>query len=317
MHFPERVKIAEVGPRDGLQSLGKWIETDAKVAMIDRLSEVGFPTIEVTGFVHPRFIPALRDAEEVCARIRRRPGTVYRALVPNARGAERALPAKLDELLGLITVSETYLRKNQNMTPDEAVEQASAAFRIADGAGLGYVQAVGVALWCTYEGMIPDDRSIAIVGRLRNAGIRRFYIAGSSGMEDPRQVGRVFGKLADAHPDCEFGYHVHNLSGMATGNILAALDAGASFIEGAICGIGGGVALPAAIGSVGNFPTEDLVTMLSEMGIDTGVDAIAVQEAARDVAKILKITPRSHTGAGATRHNVMEQSRTNPQTHAA
>jgi hydroxymethylglutaryl-CoA lyase len=107
MHFPDQVLVAEVGPRDGLQSLGKWVETDAKVAMIDRLTDAGLPVIEVTGFAHPRVIPNLRDAEEVCARIRRRPGTVYRALVPNARGAERAVPAKLDELLGLITVSET------------------------------------------------------------------------------------------------------------------------------------------------------------------------------------------------------------------
>ena len=316
MHLPDKVRIVEVGPRDGLQSLGKWIETDVKVAMIDRLSAVGFPTIEVTGFVHPRFIPALRDAEEVCARIERRPGITYRALVPNARGAERALPAKLDELLGLITVSETYLRKNQNMTTDEAVEQAASSFRIADGAGLAYVQAVGVALWCTYEGVIPDERSVALVGRLRNAGIRRFYIAGSSGMEDPRQVGRVFGKLARAHPDCEFGYHVHNLSGMATANILAALDAGATTIEGAICGIGGGVALPSAIGSVGNYPTEDLVTMLDLMGIGTGLDPAAVRAAAVDVASLIDVEPRSYAGAGATRETVMERSLTHPETRS-
>ena len=259
----------------------------------------------------------MRDVEEVCARIRRQPGTVYRALVPNARGAERALGSKLDELLGLITVSETYLRKNQNMTTDEAVEQAAASFRIADGAGLGFVMAVGVALWCTYEGIIADERSVGLVGRLRNAGIRRFYIAGSSGMEDPRQVNRVFGKLRDAYPDCEFGYHVHNLAGTATANILAALDAGAAFIEGAICGIGGGVALPSAIGSVGNFPTEDLATLLGEMGIETGVEPRAVQDAAHDVARLLDIEPRSHTGAGATREMVMARAKGRSQMDAA
>jgi hydroxymethylglutaryl-CoA lyase len=136
-------------------------------------------------------------------------------------------------------------------------------------------------------------------------------------MEDPRQVGRVFCKLTDAYPDCEFGYHVHNLSGMATANILAALDGGATTIEGAICGIGGGVALPSAIGSVGNFPTEDLVTMLGLMGIETGLDPLAVQAASADVARILDIAPRSHTGAGATRETVLAQSRTHPQMHAA
>ena len=301
MHFPDSVRVAEVGPRDGLQSLGTWIETDAKVSMIDRLSAAGLPVIEVTGFVHPKVIPALRDAEEVCARIQRRAGTIYRALVPNARGAERALSSNLDELLGLITVSETYLRKNQNMTIDEAVEQAAAAFRIADGAGIGFVMAVGVALWCTYEGIIPDDRVLGLVGRLRRAGITRFYIAGSTGLEDPRQVNRVFGKLRDAYPICEFGYHVHNLAGTASANVLAALDAGVTFIEGAICGIGGGIALPAGIGSVGNFPTEDLVTMLDEMGIVTGLAPSEVQAAARDVAAILGITPHSRTGNGVSR----------------
>lgn len=317
MHFPDQVLVAEVGPRDGLQSLGKWIETDAKVAMIDRLSQAGLPVIEVTGFVHPRVIPDLRDAEEVCARIQRRPGTVYRALVPNARGAERALPAKLDELLGLITVSETYLKKNQNMTTDEAVAEAAGAFRIADAAGMGFVMAVGVALWCTYEGTIADERVLGLVGRLRNEGITRFYIAGSTGLEDPRQVNRVFGKLADAFPDCTFGYHVHNLAGTATANILAALDAGAAFIEGAICGIGGGIAMPTTTGSVGNFPTEDLVTMLDEMGIRTGLDPAEVLAAAHDVASILDIAPRSHRAGGSTRAGLMDQARLNPRHHPA
>lgn len=317
MHFPDQIVVSEVGPRDGLQSLGKWIETDAKVAMVDRLSEAGLPVIEVTGFAHPRVIPDLRDAEEVCARIRRRPGTIYRALVPNARGAERAIPAKLDELLGLITVSETYLKKNQNMTVEEAVAEAASAFRIADAAGIGFVMAVGVALWCTYEGTIEDERVVALVGRLRNEGITRFYIAGSTGLEDPRQVNRVFGKLGDEFPDCRFGYHVHNLAGTATANILAALDAGASFIEGAICGIGGGIAMPTTIGSVGNFPTEDLVTMLDEMGIRTGLDPVEILAAARDVAAMLDIEPRSHRAAGATRAGLLAQARRHPRNHPA
>ena len=116
IRFPDEVKVVEVGPRDGLQSLPRWVETADKVRMVDRLSAVGFPVIEVTGFVSPRAIPNLRDAEEVFERIARRPGTVYRALVPNARGAQRAAAAKVHEMLGLITVSRTYLKKNQNMT---------------------------------------------------------------------------------------------------------------------------------------------------------------------------------------------------------
>lgn len=301
MHLPDRIDIVEVGPRDGLQSLGRWISTETKIAMIDRLSAAGLPTIEVTGFVHPAVIPDLRDAEEVCAGISRRPGTIYRALVPNARGAERARGAGLDELLGLITVSRTYLRKNQNMARDHAIEQAGQAFRIADAAGMRFVMAVGVALWCTYEGTIPDEDTLQVVSSLRRAGITRFYLAGSTGLEDPRQVNRIFGKLADAHPDCRFGYHVHDLAGTAAANILAALDAGASFIEGAICGIGGGIALPPGIGSVGNYPTEDLVTLMAEMGIDTGLDPAALAQVAQDVAALIGVTPQSRTGRGISR----------------
>jgi hydroxymethylglutaryl-CoA lyase len=313
MKLPDRITISEVGPRDGLQSLDKWIDTDTKVAMIDRLSRAGLPVIEVTGFTRTSVIPNLRDAEEVCARIQRRPGTVYRALVPNVRGCERALGSRLDELLGLITISETYLRKNQNMTLDQAVEQGIECFRTADAAGVGFVMAVGVALWCTYEGPIPPEKTIGVMKRLRNGGIKRFYIAGSMGMEDPRQVGAMFRRLGEELPDCEVGYHVHNLSGWGTANVLAAVDAGATFIEGSICGIGGGIAMPTSVAGVGNLPTEDLVAMFDAMGVRTGVDPAEAVAAAREIAAMLEIEPRSHAANVGTRAELLEQGRTHPR----
>src|SRR5882762_11947580 len=124
LKLPKNIVVAEVGPRDGLQSFPRWIDTDTKIAMIDRLSDLGLPVIEASNFAHPKVIPHLRDAEEVFQRIKRRPGTVYRALVPNPRGAQRAARVRVDEMLGLITISATYLRHNQNMTTDEAVAQA-------------------------------------------------------------------------------------------------------------------------------------------------------------------------------------------------
>ena len=315
LHLPERIVIAEVGPRDGLQSLDRWVDTDTKVAMIDRLSAAGFPVIEVTSFTRSTVVPHLKDAEEVCGRIARRPGTVYRALVPNARGAERALDAKLDELLGLITVSETYLRKNQNMSLDEAVEQGIRCFRTADAAGVGFVMAIGVALWCAYEGRIPEDKTVGLVRRFRDAGIRRFYIAGSMGMEDPVQVGAMFRRLGDEFADCEFGYHVHNLSGAGTANVLAAFDGGASFIEGSICGIGGGIAMPTSVASVGNLPTEDLVALFESMGVRTGVDPEEAVAAAREIAALLGIEPRSHAAQVGTRAELLAQGRDHPRHH--
>ena len=128
--LPKTMVVAEVGPRDGLQSFSRWVDTDTKVRMIDLLSDLALPVIEVSSFAHPKVVPHLRDAEEVFARIKRRPGTVYRALVPNARGAERGAKARVDEMLGLITISETYTRKNQNMTTDQAIAQNLESFAI-------------------------------------------------------------------------------------------------------------------------------------------------------------------------------------------
>jgi hydroxymethylglutaryl-CoA lyase len=160
-------------------------------------------------------------------------------------------------------------------------------------------------MWCAYEGRIPEERVLNILGKFRNAGMRRFYLAGSLGMEDPRQVSELFGRVLDKHSDIEVGFHVHNLAGTGIANVLAALDAGASFIEGAICGIGGGIAMPKTIASVGNLATEDIVHMLNEMDIATGVETAEIAAASRDVAKLLGIEPGSHTAHVGTRADVM------------
>jgi hydroxymethylglutaryl-CoA lyase len=310
--LPGRILIAEVGPRDGLQSLDRWVETDVKVRMVDCLSELGMPIVEVSSFAHPDAVPNLRDAELVFARIRRKPGVVYRGLVPNARGALRAVEAKVGEMLGLITVSATYTRMNQNMTLDEAIEQNLLAFHIAEANAIPFAVALGMAFWCAYEGLIAEEQVIKVVRRLHDEGIRRFYLAGSLGMEDPAHVNRLFVQLRKQFPDAAFGFHVHNLSGMATANILAALDAGVQWLESAICGIGGGTSMPTNLGSVGNFPTEDLVTMLSEMGIETGVESEKAVVVSREIAALLGIEPRSHRANGATRAAVMKMGHTDP-----
>lgn len=305
LDLPERITVVEVSPRDGLQSLPAPVDTETKVRMIDRLSQAGFAIIEVTGFAHPKRIPNLADAEEVCRRIRRRPGTVYRGLVPNARGAQRAASCELDEMLGLVVVSPTYLAKNQNMTLDVAIEQAIEAFHIAENAEQRYVVALGMAMWCPYAGTIPDDDVVAVVRRLRSAGIRNYYLAGSMGLEDPRQVGRLFRFLGARFHDCSFGYHVHDLSGNAPANILAALDSGVSWIESAVCGLGGGIAMPNGVGRVGNFPTEDLVLLLEQMDVRTGLDAAEIIRCAQDVAGLLRVSIESHAGTGNTREAVL------------
>lgn len=315
LSLPDSITVVDVSARDGLQSFDRWVDTDVKVALVDRLSQVGFPVIEVTNFAHPRVIPHLRDAEEVMERIWRKPGVVYRAQAPNPRGAHRAVAARAQEILGLITASETYNLKNQNMTLAGGVDAAIAAFRIADAAHTPFVMAIGMAMFCAYEGRIAESQVLDLVAQLRNGGITRYYYAGSLGMEDPGHVNRLIRMTLDRFPDLEVGFHVHNLAGNGLANVVAALDAGASFIEGSICGIGGGIMMPTTIGSVGNLATEDLVHLLNEMGIVTGItteDAIA---AAWDVARLLDITPRSYVTANGTRAQVMADARKHARSH--
>jgi hydroxymethylglutaryl-CoA lyase len=307
--------VVDVSARDGLQSFHRWVDTDVKVAMVDRLSKVGFPTIEVTNFAHPRVIPHLRDAEEVMERISRRPGITYRAQAPNARGAQRAVAAKTEEILGLITASETYNLKNQNMTLARGIEAAIETFRVSDAAQIPFVMAIGMAYFCAYEGIIPEDRVLHIVERLRDGGIKRFYFAGSLGVEDPRHVNRLIRRTLDRFADVEIGFHVHNLAGNGMANIVAALDAGATFIEGSICGVGGGIMTPTTMGAVGNLATEDIVNLLNQMGVDTGLSTEAVVAAAQDIAKLLDITPQSHVTAAGTRESIMHNAQSHGRAH--
>jgi hydroxymethylglutaryl-CoA lyase len=315
LSLPKSATVVEVGPRDGLQSLDKWIETDRKIAMIDRLSAAGFPVIEVTSFAHPRVVPMLRDAEEVVARIARRPGTVYRALVPNKRGALRAVGTDIDEILGLMTVSARYMAKNQNMTVDEAIDTGGDCFRVADEAGRAFIMALGMSFFCPYEGVIPMENTLGCVARLRNLGIRRFYLAASTGMEDPRHINALFRRAFDRFPDCEFGFHLHEKMGLASANLTAALDAGVTMVEGSICGIGGGIAFPGGSGSTGNLPTEDIVHFLNVMGIETGIETGDALAAARDVAAIAGIPMASRLAAIGTREDATRRGQETPAVH--
>jgi hydroxymethylglutaryl-CoA lyase len=317
LSLPEKATVVEVGPRDGLQSLGHWVDTDHKVAMIDCLSDAGFPVIEVTSFAHPNVVPMLIDAEEVLERIKRRPGTVYRALVPNKRGALRAVETDIDEILGLMTVSESYLAKNQNMTLDEAIEAGGACFRVADEAGRAFIMALGMSLFCPYEGVIDPQRTLSCVARLRKLGVQRFYLAASTGMEEPRQVNELFRRAFEQFPDCEFGFHVHEKMGLASANLIAALDAGVVMVEGSICGVGGGIAFPGGTGSVGNLPSEDIVSFLNEMGIETGIETADALVAARTIGDLIGIPVNSHLAAVGTRADINLLGQNNPAAHPA
>ena len=296
MEFPKRIKVIEVGPRDGLQSLNKWIPTKDKIKMINLLSIANFPVIEVSSFAHPKVVPMLNDAEKVFEQINRHTGIVYRALSPNLKGTFRAVETGMvDEILGLLTVSETYSLKNQNMTLDDAINEASKSFKLCEKSDVNFVMAIGVAFYCPYDGLISNEKILSVVKRLYDKGIRRVYLAASTGMENPSNINYVFNKTRDKFPDLDCGFHVHDRIGMAATNMFSALDAGATSVEGSICGIGGGIAMPHGTGDYGNLPTEDIVTMLNRSNIETQLDTKLVHETAEKISSLLKINSKSRT----------------------
>ena len=296
MKFPKKIKVIEVGPRDGLQSLNKWIPTQDKIKMVNLLSSANFPVIEVSSFAHPKVVPMLKDVEKVFEQINRKTGIVYRALSPNLKGTFRAVETKMvDEILGLLTVSETYSLKNQNMTLDDAINEAGKSLKLCEKYDVNFVMAIGVAFYCPYDGLISNEKILSVVKRLYDKGIRRVYLAASTGMENPSNINYVFNKTRDKFPDLDCGFHVHDRIGMAATNMFSALDAGATSVEGSICGIGGGIAMPHGTGDYGNLPTEDIVTMLNRSNIETLLDTKIVHETAQKIASLLKINCNSRT----------------------
>ena len=296
MKFPKKIKVIEVGPRDGLQSLNKWIPTQDKIEMINLLSSAKFPVIEVSSFAHPKVVPMLNDVEKVFEQINRHTGIVYRALSPNLKGTSRAIETRMvDEILGLLTVSETYSLKNQNMTLDDAINEAGKSFKLCEKSDVDFVMAIGVAFYCPYDGLISNEKILSVVQRLYNKGIRRIYLAASTGMENPANINYVFNKIRDEFSDLDCGFHVHDRIGMAATNMFSALDAGATSVEGSICGIGGGIAMPHGTGDYGNLPTEDIVSMLNRSNVETKLNTKTVHETAEKIASLLKIKSNSRT----------------------
>ena len=314
MEFASEVVVTEVGPRDGLQSFHKDVPTDDKVTMINRLLDAGFSSIEVTSFVRPDVIPQMADAEEVMSRIDRRDGVDYRALVPNRRGAERAVAAGVDTLVSLLTVTESYSRKNQNRGVDELIAGVSSVLEYGREVDVPVEVAAGMAFFDPYEGDTPPERVEWVFEQLVDAGAEKLYVATSVGMGNPAAVHELCTRLLTRWPQIELGIHLHNTNGMALANAVAAMDAGVRRFEGAICGIGGGIVMPHGM-SVGNVPSEDLVHMFSEMGVKTGLDVDEVVACSKDVAAILGIDPLSHAARGGRKRDVLEMGEAAPREH--
>ncbi|MEI7671553.1 MAG: hydroxymethylglutaryl-CoA lyase [Deltaproteobacteria bacterium] len=283
--LPKKVKVREVALRDGIQSLKEFIPTATKVDILNRLLDCGFEIIEVTSFVHPKWIPQLRDAEELVRTARKNKKTKYVALVPNAKGVERAIRCGgLDGVGITMAVSESHNQKNVGMSRVDSMKQAKEALELAVGAGLEFVGGTSVAFGCPMEGKVPFEDLLWVVDNYVSIGAKTVRLGDTTGMANPRQVAEYCEKLADLYPGIEFNLHLHNTRGMGLANILAGIEAGVTFIDGAICGLGG---CPYAPGASGNIDTIDLVHMLHQMGIETGIDLNKLIDVGRYVETVM------------------------------
>ncbi len=283
---PPEVRIREVGPRDGLQNEPEVIATDDKVRVIDMLAATGLRRLEVTSFVRRDVIPQLADAEDVLRRIQRPEEVSYSVLIPNERGLERALELRdrFDEVNLFLSASETHNRKNVNRSIAESLEGLARTIERARSAELRCEGVISVSFGCPFEGEVPPDRVFGIAENLAEAGCAEVSFGDTTGMANPRQVGEFFAAARERLPGVELTAHFHNTRGQGLANVLAALSEGVESFESAFGELGGSPVTP---GATGNIATEDLVSMLHEMRIDTGVDLVALIDASRAVQDLL------------------------------
>ncbi len=282
--WPARVDIREVGPRDGLQNEAP-VPIEERVRLIDALSGTGLRFIEAASFVAPSAIPPMAGAAEVMAKITRRPGVVYSALVPNPKGAELATAAGADEIELVVSASETHNQKNVRRSVAESLVAAHDVVEIGHGAGVEVEAIVSTAFGCPYEGDVAPERVAQIAGHLIDAGADRLSFGDTTGMATPRRVADLLDALAHAGISSDrVGLHFHNTRGTALANVVAAIDRGVTRFDASIGGLGG---CPYAPGASGNAVTEDLVHMLGDMEIDTGIDVDALLECARLAQEIV------------------------------
>ncbi len=284
--LPTTVRIREVGPRDGFQNEPEVIPTAEKVRLIGMLASSGLRRLEVTSFVRADIIPQLADAEQVLAEIERPEDVAYSVLIPNEKGLERALSVRdrFDEVNLFLSASETHNRKNVNRSISESLEGLERTISRARAEGLRCEGVIAVSFGCPYEGEVPEERVFGIAERLAEAGCEEVGFGDTTGMANPRQVGEFFAVARERLPKVELTAHFHNTRGQGLANVLAALEAGIDSFESAFGELGG---CPVPPGSTGNISTEDLVSMLHEMGIETGIDLARLVEASRAAQEVL------------------------------
>lgn len=266
--LPSSISVREVGPRDGLQNEAP-VPTAAKVDLIGRLAQTGLRRIEAVSFVHPRAIPQMGDADEVWRRVARAPRIRYSALVPNRRGAERAIAAGVEELEVVVSASNTHNRANVNRSTEASLDEIAALLGAVHAAGARCQVVVATAWGCPYEGEVPVERVLAVAGRALADGADGISFGDTTGMATPPRVIRLVGELRSRFPDAAVNLHFHNTRGTGLANVYAALQLGVADFDASVGGLGG---CPYAPGASGNIATEELVHLVEDMGIATGVE---------------------------------------------
>jgi hydroxymethylglutaryl-CoA lyase len=306
--FPDRVRIREVGPRDGFQNEPEVIPTADKVRLIEMLGATGLQRIEVTSFVRPDVIPQLADASQVLEAVSLAPSVAVSVLIPNERGLERALRhrERFQEINGFLSASETHNQKNVGRGVSESLAGLGRTFERALAEGLRCEGVISTSFGCPYEGHVPVDRVLDIAAALVDAGASEVGFGDTTGMANPVQVRSFFESAFERLPGVELTAHFHNTRGQGLANVLAALEAGVESFEASFGELGG---CPVPAGATGNIATEDLVSMLHEMGIETGIDLGALIEASRAVQDVLGRPLGSHLlTAGPVEWAVSERS---------
>jgi hydroxymethylglutaryl-CoA lyase len=281
--LPDRISLREVGPRDGLQNEDP-VPTSAKVELIDTLSGTGVQRIEAVSFVHPRAIPQMADADEVWGQIKKASSVRYSALVPNSRGAGRALTAGFTELEAVVSASDTHNRKNVNRSTEESLDDIAVSIDAAHRAGATCQVIVSTAWGCPYEGDVPVARVVATASRAVADGADSVSFGDTTGMATPGRVRELVGEFRSRHPEIPLNLHFHNTRGTGLANVLTALELGVADFDASVGGLGG---CPYAPGATGNIATEELIYMVEDMGVATGVDLEAMIEAAAEAERII------------------------------
>ncbi len=281
---PERMLIQEVAPRDGLQIEPTWVPSADKIKLIDGLSQLGFSRIEAGSFVSPKAIPALRDGDEVFRGIQRAPGVVYVALIPNLKGAERALAAGADELNMVLSASQSHNLANMRMRREQSLAGFGDIVQAVQGQAVSLNATVATAFGCPFEGRIDEDQVLRLLDAYLELGVQGVTLADTTGMANPRQVERLVRRSLERLPAAMLTLHFHNTRGLGLCNVLAAFEAGARRFDAALGGLGG---CPFAPGASGNICTEDLVNLCAETGIATGIDLEGLLALSRGLPALL------------------------------